>query len=336
MFLYSNGILTILGSSQDHYLVIDSILLFHNPKLFEKRLISLVQNKLNISGLTGVEDITFALTGEMDTKNKIIKKTPLSREICRNGSFDGYAFIKNFDKYIPSNKIHLINDAFATAIGVKLSFPELSYPAMVLSLHEGVGVSFIHNHGSISTTEWGRDSVPKQPDIIHRMLGRESLHKILSRDEINVESMYTQHLIKIIPYLAAKYEKENPKISSIFISGYNAKYINAPALSAALVDYYINVADDFSKFLSIVSTGCSHYTEFNEQYCNPIEKIQYFSGLEFLREFPSYDDLKKHFTSVKPLANPDNYYKIFRKSGLVEEVKIGSVKDVSELEMFRY
>jgi hypothetical protein len=206
---------------------------------------------------------------------------------------------------------------------------------MVLSINSGVGVSFINNSNRIVSAEWGADFVPAMNKNIYEALGRESIYSILINKKIDVQLEYTENLIHTINYLSNKYAENNLPIKSVVVLGEKAQYVNEVMLKENLADTAVSVITDQKITNELILKGCFSYPEYSASK-NGIIKIQYLAGQELLYDFESFEKCKQHYVSVKPLSNPDNYYKILFADGSVETVTMKSVNNVSELEKYSF
>jgi len=334
--LFSNGQLTIIATSNGKEIALESMLLFLDPDYFARRFLYQAQEELGIDKYSDVQNIIFALTGDVDIENKVLRKTYLLNDISRTLSYDGFSFVEAFKGEFEKNQIHVLNDAFAIALGVRVTRQDLLTPCLVVALNDGVGVSFINQSHSIISAEWGGDYLREQKGTIHQLLGKPCLYNYLKSGAIGIKSEFTSNLVSAIRHLARRYAESNPRVKSVFLTGYNSRYINQDLLKDSIADYALVIQPDYSQFQSLAVKGCLSYPLYFQEYGVKVIRIQYFSARELIHDFESFDKCRQHYISVKPLANPENYYKIIRSDGSVEEIKIGQIAVESDLESYRF
>lgn len=207
---------------------------------------------------------------------------------------------------------------------------------MVISIDEGVGVSFINTTKSIITAEWGGDHVPSINQNIWMALGRESLFRLLLDNVVDVCSSYTNALAHVIEYLAKKFERDNQPIRSVVVLGNKSQIVSEQQLKNSLSKYDITVITDENIKNNIYVQGCFAYPSYLERHLRKPVGIKYYSGGELIYDFKKFEDCTSHFISVKPINNPDNYYKIIYPDGSIENIAFRDLQDIASLERFRF
>lgn len=334
--LFSNGQLTVIGASNGKEIALDSLLLFLDPDYFPQRFLYHVQEELGIESFSDVQNVIFALTGDVDNENKVLRKTYLLNDISRTRSYDGFSFEEAFRGVFEKNQIRLLNDASAIALGVRSVTPELPTPCLVVSLNDGVGVSIVNQSKSVISTEWGGDHLRELRNNIYQLLGRPVIQNILKSGAIGVKDEFTRNLVSAIHHFAWRYSKSNPPVRSVYLTGYNSRYINMDQLKDSITDYALYIQPDYAQFQHLAIKGCLSFPAYLAEYDTKVIGIQYFSAQELIHDFESFEACRRHFISVKPLANPDNYYKILRSDGTIEEIKIGKIDGEDSLAVYRF
>lgn len=334
--LYTNGQKSVIASLNQKTIPIDSLLLFQNPDLFTSRFFEFIKHKLEVTDPSQIDTIVIALTGLIDEGKKSIVRSTLLNDVSRIKEYEGFSFADAFKGKVPAEKIYLINDAFATALGVSETLPNLSLPCMVISLDEGVGVSFINTTKSIISAEWGGDFVRSINQNIWLALGRESLFGLLLDNVADICGSYTNTLTHVIDYLAEKFKSDNQQIKSVVVLGTKSQIISEEQLKNSLGKYDITVITDENIKNNIYVQGCFGYPSYFKRCLLKPVGIKYYSGGELIYDFKKFEDCTSHFISVKPINNPDNYYKIFFSDGSVKNVVFRELDDVVALERYRF
>lgn len=334
--LFTNGQKALLGKSNGVYSIIDPLLIFQNPDLFTDRFFFQLQRQLEINELGEIDKVIIALPGTHNTENNVIIKSYTLNDLSRIKIYDGFNFNFAFSNKLKPENIYLINDAFAATLGISLKLIGLQLPCIVLSIDVGVGIGFINNTKSIISTEWGFDYLPSKGKSIHDCLGKSSIYSLLLANKINVNENYTDTLFQTIQYLVHKYSESNENVKSIVILGEKVQYIDEIKLTQKLKEYHISVIYDTDATNEIILKGCLEYPDYIASQNNKVEKIQYFTGKEMIYDFEDFQRCRQHFISVKPLSNPDNYYKIIHTDGTTQIVAMRELNDASDLERYRF
>lgn len=334
--LFINGLKSIAATSNGMLSVFDSSLIFQDPDLFASRFLFQIQDHFFINDFTQIENVILALTGLLDTENNKIKRSNILNELARTKIYDGFNINNALQAKIKKEKILILNDVFAITLGVSQQTNKPTLPCMVLSLDDGTGVGFINNSNSISAREWGGDFVASMNQNIWEALGRDSIYSLLFAQKVNVKSDYTQYVEHSINHLIKKYEQDNESVKSVVILGEKTQYIYEHQLKANLAHLHISVINDEAKRKNVILDGCFAYPAYIAKQKNKVTKIQYFSGQELIYDFKEFHKCRSHFISVKPLSNPDNYYKIFYTDGSATIIAMREVNDVSELDLYHF
>lgn len=336
IILFTNGNKSILASSDGASFVIDSALIFQDPDLFNERFLYQLRRLLSIKDFSQVGKITFAITGLIDTKNNVIVKTYLLNDISRTKIYDGFDISKTLKKVFDKKQIYLVNDAFATSIGISRSIDNLSLPCLVLTLNDGIGIGIINSTGSILSLEWGGDFVPIINKNIYEAVGRVSLYDMLLKGMVEVNEKYSEYLAESIKYLIAKYQEENEEIKSVAVIGEKTSLIDNSVLKNFLPVYDLHIFGNISEQQEVIIKGCFGYSEYLAKQENRIIKLEYYTEQEKIYDFDDFEKCRKHFLSVKPITNQNNYYKIIYSNGSVKTLTIGNVNHLEELELYRF
>ena len=334
--LFTNGQKSIAGTSEGNYSLFESIILYQDPTLFAPRFLSLIQNRLNISVIKEIDKVIISVAGLIDSERNILKLSHALNDLSRIKLYDGFNFNEALEANFTKDKIFLLNDALATAIGVSRSFSDLPLPCMILSIDQGVGVSFINASNNIINVEWGTDRIAEMGKSVWGALGRESIYNLLFANIIHIDHEYTEALIKTIDYLTHKYEQDNSKVKSVVVLGERSSYVDEKMLAHNLENFNTKVVYDELRRKDIILKGCLSYPEYLKNQKNKVVKIKYFSGQELIYDFEEFIKCSQHFVSVKPISNPDNYYKIIYSDGSVKTITMGDLTDITELESYRF
>lgn len=335
--IYAKSLMKGGSKIKQDYSVIESKLLFQDPDLFEKRFLYLIKEKFGISEYSEVSKIILALTGVVDCEKKMIHKSHILNGIALTKVYNGFRFSNNLGKIFGIEKILLLNDAFAIALGVRTLYGKLPTPVLVILIDIGIGVSFITETGSINAAEWGGEIIPgsmnKSP---YQLIGGPSIDEIFFAGKVDVAKEYTQNLIKVINHISSLYRQNNPNFRSIFILSNKEEYINKNFLSENLKDYEIVFPKNIEEHYLIPLLGCYGYSDYLDSTRPKVTQIQYWSGEELIYDFSKYDDFVNHFKSAKPLAYAENYYKIYYSDKIVKQVKMKELNYESELDQYKF
>ena len=334
--LFFNGQKLIAGTDNGQSSFFDSSLIFQDPDLFTARFLFQIRVRFGIDDLEQIENLVLAISGVMDNKNNRIKRSYFLNDIAITKIYDGFSFNDALLGNVDRDRIFLLNDALALTLGASQRIEQSLLPAMVLSLDDGIGVGFINSPKSVDAREWGGDYVPSISKNMWEALGRNSIYSLLFDKKININETYTEYLIQSIKYLSHKYAKDNPPIKSVFIMGEKTQYLSERQLREKLNEYDLSIVTDENERRSIIISGCFAYPLYVASQNNRVTKIQYFSGQELIYDFDDFQKYREHFISMKPLSNPENYYKIFYASGSVTTIAMRDINDVSELDLYRF
>lgn len=340
--LFTNGKSTIIACTNENDVhnifteEFDSRLIFENPDLVYHRLQNILSNWLNIDSYNKISEFIFSLSGSMDSESHIIVRSYALNDLTRARSYSGFNFNELLRDQIDPTNIYLINDAFATALGVKVSNENIIAPVMILSLGEGVGVSFINEDRTVNSFEWGGDDIPKLNQNIYKMLGRNSIQEILANNFIDTLQEYSDRLINAIEYLSTKYTTINSSIKSLVILGEYTKYVNPSYITKAFNNINIEFILENKKRIDIIASGCLNYPKYFKTTNLKILGVEYYSGDQLIKKFNCYIELVEHFAFTNKIANPNNEYKILYSNNTTEVIKIGDIKSQDELRRLKF
>lgn len=249
-------------SSQNDYIekTINTKDLFSDVDLVVKRFPATIRNLFDMEMKT-LSKLVFAVPGPVnEAEGKIVHSTVLNGMAWKR--YNGFNFKECFGGLIGENNVHILNDAQAAGIGCIPAFPELKYPAMVLTLGTGCGTCLIksNNLSSVQSAEWGLDKIDTRSQgriDIHSCIGEAAIeHSRGQKWALDINEFYTDRTSRVSELLIKKYEKIFlEKLKSIVFLGGKTEYINKRILQQKLSVIDVIIQDD-EKQKHVPLLGC--------------------------------------------------------------------------------
>jgi len=244
--LFTNGSKSIAGTNNGISSVFDSLVIFQDPDLFTKRFLFQMQNRFNIKDFSEIRNLIIAVTAKIDAKNNKIIESYYLNDLSRIKTFNHFDLNLAFNEVFTREQIYVLNDAFAMALGIRQFVRKERLPSLVLTLDDGIGISFINEAYNVLTTEWAGDFISPINQQMYKALGRDSIINLLISQKIDINQEYTEYLKHSIEYLDRKYGQNNSPIKSVYILGDKTQFINIHQLNNSLKNYHVEVISEDS------------------------------------------------------------------------------------------
>jgi len=367
--LFTTGTKTILGVKKENgdvdHLVVDSILIFQDPKLVVERVMLTLKYCFDIQDPSKISRMCFGISAIINGKTgQIIKSFNLDK-ITLAKNYSGYSFKKSFGRIVGEQNVYMFNDAQAIGLGIREIKPDFCDAAVFL-IDYGVGVSLIDEKGFVHETELGSLFMPKELRAPTFVISGDSINEMLYKENKDVFKTYTEKLISTVLFFHKNpnsfIKKASRIISGLVVAiGSNGKIKDTIALMSKNVNiskvYAWSVFEQYIDKKLINSAGLGEIIHFpkdeNEKYLIPIlgcfafpkqweiqnrriEKIEYLSNGKVVYQFDKYEQFENHWNENHSFANPDNEYLIHFSDGFVKNRRMGDVNMKTDLEEFRF
>ena len=367
--LFSTGTKTIIGVKKENgdvnHLIIDSLLIFQDPKLVVERLMLSLKYHFDIQDPSKITKMCFGLSGIMnDTTGQITKSYNLDK-ITLAKNYSGFSFKKNFGKFVGEQNVYLFNDAQAVGLGIR-EINKAYNAAAIFLIDYGVGISLVDEKGFVHETELGLLFMPKELISPTFVISGDAINELLYKESKDVFKAYTEKLISTVLFFHKNpnsfIKKASKIISGLVVAlGSNSKIKDTVALMSKNVNiskvYVWSVFEEFIDKKLINSAGLGEIIQFpkdqNEKYLIPIlgcfafpkqweiqnrkiEKIEYISNGKVVYQFDKYEQFENHWNENHSFANPDNEYLIHFSDGFFKTRRMEDVNKKSDLEEFRF
>lgn len=344
--LFSAGAKSLLGVKEDRQEIqifpFNSKILFHNPSLFYSRFLKLLQRKypkvLDTSMESGylINNMIFSFPGKLDSNSGLVQNSHHLDQISHPKTWGGFNFKACFEDLLTWDNIHLVNAAKIAGFGVNTSLKDIMMPAMVILLESNVSAAMIDQEGFVSEVFWQNEPLDNlQGKTANECLSTSAIDEIISCGTIGIIEVYTNTLSEVISKFTAFAQNNGSEIKSVAILTDKNDLIDESFLSLSLAPLSVTIPEEKIKN-DILLKGSLHFLE--QKVLNPekVIRIEYWSAEEQIYVFKKFEDFLSHWRSKKPVANPENEYRIYYNEGYIKRVKIKDITFEEQIMAFMF
>lgn len=336
--IFLSGNKTLIGLSEKanelKSFSIDSRLIFQNPQLFFLRLIKAL-NKLDISTKeTTTDNLILAIPGNIDPETGIVLKSRVLDKISNPLGWRGFNFKKSY-QYLPESRIHILSSSSALAYGFKEEYDNIDLPALIISAEEELALCLINEDGSIEEQYWADETLPNFNKTPEELLNNPGLDDIIFSGTIDICEVYTDNIIKVIKSFINLGQDSEIDLKTIALFSDKTDFIYTDRLIDAFSGIHVIIPDEDQK-AAISLKGCLEYLRNANEKTSQITHIEYWARNKKVYDFTNYGQFVEHFRGAKPIANPENEYRIYYLSGRIKRLKMKYLSFEEQLKSYRF
>jgi hypothetical protein len=317
---------------------LDSRLVFQNPSLFFSRFIKALNKVYSPTAAekdNNISDIVFSISGRIDQETGIVLRCKTLDNISYPLNWDGFNFKKSF-QYLPENRIHILSSSTALALGIKAHYKAIQLPALVVSIGEEIALSLIYEDKSVEDLYWTKEGLPEFGNqTAEDLLTDKGLDDIVFSGILDIYEKYTDNIIQVLNSFLKTKKDLMIDIKTIAFFSDKLDFIYTDRLIKAFEEIDVIIPDK-SISAMIPLMGCLEYFEKTSKKTGQITHIEYWVKDKKVHDFTNYEQFVEHFRGSKPIANPENEYRIYYLTGRTKRLKMKYLSFEEELKAYRF